>query len=313
MKIVRRSLRVLLILFLLLNAVAAFHAYRFTHFYENTAGKITKPEDLTWFAKLELIVFGMKYPKSKNNKVPELSYEVMVFRTKDNLKLEGWYCKRDSARGTVILFHGHGSSKSSVIGEAQYFHSLGFNTLSMDFRAHGGSEGNLCTIGYDEAEDVKLAFDAINARHEENIILWGRSLGAATITRAVSVYGIKPAKIILEMCFGSLEAAVKSRVRHTGLPEQPFAALRTFWGGVEQGFWAFDHNPCEYAKRLSCPVMLQHAAKDNRVDLSETKCIYDNIKNPRKKMVIYDNAVHESLYRRDSVKWESSVREFVLN
>ena len=159
MKIIRRCLRVLLFLFLLLNVIAAFHAYRFTHFYEGTNHKLLRPETMTWSDKLGFIFFGTKYPKSINESLPSIPYQVLTLHTKDKLKLEGWYCKKDSARGSVVLLHGHGSSKSRVLNEAKYFYSLGFNTLLLDFRAHGSSDGNICTIGYDEAEDVKLAYD----------------------------------------------------------------------------------------------------------------------------------------------------------
>ena len=86
---------------------------------------------------------------------------------------------------------------------------LGYNVFLIDFRAHGNSEGNTCTIGFDEAEDVRIVYDHIKAGGEKNIVLWGVSLGAATITRAVSKYGCKPEKIILELPFGSIEEAVR--------------------------------------------------------------------------------------------------------
>jgi alpha-beta hydrolase superfamily lysophospholipase len=279
MKILRRCLRIAVLLFFLLNTIAAFHAYRFTHFYEGVDHSNLKPETMSWSDKLGFIFFGTKYPKSINERVPSMPHYVVDLRTKDKLKLEGWYCKKDSSKGVVALFHGHGSSKSRVLEEAEYFYSLGFSVFLLDFRAHGSSDGNICTIGYNEAEDIKLTFDFLRKSGEKNIILWGRSLGAATITRAVSEYNINPEKIILEMSFGSLQDAVKARIRLTRIPEQPLAALLTFWGGVQQGFWAFTHNPCDYVTKITCPVLLQHGSKDARVSFAETKCIYDHLKS----------------------------------
>jgi pimeloyl-ACP methyl ester carboxylesterase len=236
MKILRRFLRIILFLFILLNIAVAFHAYRFTHFYNGPESKSIRPEEMKWADKLEYIVFGIKHPKSKIGSVPSTPFETVILNTSDNLKLEGWFCKNSSGIGTVILFHGHGSSKSSVIPEAEFFYSLGFNTLSFDFRAHGNSEGNITTIGYKEAEDVKLAYDYCKERGDQNIVLWGRSLGAATITRAISKYRIAPKKVILEMSFGSLQDAIKSRIRLPSLPEQPTATLLTFWGVLNTDF-----------------------------------------------------------------------------
>ena len=59
------------------------------------------------------------------------------------------------------------------------------------------------------------------------------------------------------MPFGSLPDAVKGRVKIMGLPQEPISTLLTFWGGVQNGFWAFNLKPSEYAKKIKCPVLLQ--------------------------------------------------------
>lgn len=209
-----------------------------------------------------------------------------------------------------MLFHGHGSSKSKILPEADYFYSLGYNVLLMDFRAHGGSDGNTCTIGYDEAEDVKLAYDYIS-KSGKNIFLWGISLGAATISRAVSEYKIAPAGVVLELPFGSLQGAVKGRVRTMGLPAQPISALLTFWGGVEQGFWAFNHNPCDYAKDISVPVLLQCGKNDARVTMDEINCIYKALPSKQKTLTVYEQSGHQSLCKNEPEKWKQEIQQFL--
>ena len=73
------------------------------------------------------------------------------------------------------MFHGHGSSKSKLLDEAAFMKKSGYNVFLIDLRAHGGSDGNTCTIGYREAEDVKLAYDFVRSQGEKNIVLWGIS------------------------------------------------------------------------------------------------------------------------------------------
>ena len=265
---------------------------------------------MSMMAKASAIFLGVKYPKSQNLEQPQVAYETVHFYTKDSIRIEGWHCRRDSAKGTVILFHGHGSAKSKVLPEAMYFYSLGYNTLLVDFRAHGGSQGNTCTIGYEEAEEVKLAYDHV-AKTEKNIILWGISLGAATITKAISEYNIKPSKVILEMPFGSLLEAVKGRVRTMGLPAQPISSLLAFWGGVEQGFWAFGHNPCDYAKNIHCDVLLQWGRNDARVTEAEENCIFQSIPSARKKLAVYEHSGHQSLCKNETAKWQEEVKQFL--
>ena len=310
MKMLRRILIPLLVMFVLLNIMSAFHAYKFTHFYSEPGLKRVKPEEMSMGDKAEAIFLGVKYPKSVNTLIPQIPYETVYLKTSDNLKIEGWHCRQDSPKGTVILFHGHGSSKSKVIPEAMSFYSLGYNVFLVDFRAHGGSQGNTCTIGYDEAEEVKLAYDHIS-QNEKNIVLWGISLGAATITHAISQYDLKPSKVILEMPFASLMDAVKGRVRTMGLPAQPISSLLAFWGGIEQGFWAFSHNPCDYATEINCPVLVQWGRNDARVTEAEANCVFKAVPGRQKKLVIYENSGHQSLFANETEKWEKEITNFL--
>ena len=114
------------------------------------------------------------------------------------------------------------------------------------------------------------------------------------------------------MPFASLLQAVDSRVKIMGLPQEPISSLLTFWGGVEQGFWAFDHGPAVFVKKIHCPVLLQWGAHDGRVSKEEIDEIYNNIPS-EKKLVIYESAAHQSLYLKEPTKWETQVRGFLSN
>jgi len=159
---------------------------------------------------------------------------------------------------------------------------------------------------------VYLAYNYARSQREKNIILYGTSLGAVAITRGFYDYeDLKPQKIILEMPFGSLKKAVEGRVKMMGLPKEPISTALTFWGGAEQGFWAFNHKPSTYSKSISCPVLLQWGELDKRVTRNETEKIYKNLNTSKKQFEIYPNAGHESLLKKDSVHWVSTIKNFL--
>jgi alpha-beta hydrolase superfamily lysophospholipase len=311
MRVLRVTLRILLVLFIIANLLAIVHVYQFTRFYDSPGTSIEKPEHMSTWEKTKVMLTGFHFPKSVNTVKPSLPFDTITLTTADEMKLSGWYIPHDSAIGTVLLFHGHGAAKSKVLNEAYYFHSLGYNTLLIDFRAHGDSEGYVSTIGYREARDVKAAYDYIQAKGEKHIVLWGVSLGAATIAHAMAEYDIKPEKVIMELSFGNATGAVKARVRAMGAPEQPAAALFCFWGSVVRGFWVFGLNPEDYVKKVHCPVLVQHAAKDGRVTLKESETIFHNIPHDNKKLVVYETAIHESLCVKEPEKWKKEIKEFL--
>ena len=309
-------LRSLLVLFILLNTITVFHAYKFTHFYDRQEMPADAQQPQKEWPVIRDILFGAKAYKQQNQQ-PDSNFEQVTLTTSDGIKLEGWYIPATlpagvRSRGTVILFHGHGARKTAVLQESAGFRQLGFHTLLMDFRAHGSSSGNESTVGYKESEDIWLAYRHIRRRGEQHIILWGISMGAAAITAAMDQYPeLRPAKLILEMPFASLHQAAEGRITRMGRPGEPLGTLVTFWGSVVTGTWAFNHQPAEFAKRIKTPVLLQWGRNDPRVLQVETDAVYQALAGP-KKLVVYEQSGHESLCKKEHEKWMASVSGFLL-
>lgn len=315
MKWIKRIGYTVVVLFALLNVMAAFHAWKFTHFYTDGV-KVKPPDEMGFMDKASAVFFGVSYPKSIITDSLREPHVTVHFVTDDSMKLEAWYLAHavDSLhphKGTILVFHGHASSRSGVIRETEAFYLLGYDVLSTDFRAHGNSEGNTCTIGWNEIKDVKAAYNFIEQKGEKHIVLYGISLGAATILRAVHEYVLTPEKVILEMPFGALENAVEGRVKMMGLPAEPISALLTFWGGTENGFWAFGFKPVEYAHSIQCDALLQWGVNDPRVTEAETDSIYAHLSSAKKKLMKYANSGHESLCKNEYDKWEQEVTAFL--
>jgi esterase/lipase len=313
MKLLKRTFRVLLLLFLFLNVVAAFHAWKFTHFYApgTFANKHQQPEQMSMLEKAKMVLFGVRLSKSVLKHTPDVPYETVHLTTSNGLELEGWWMPVSASKGSVILFHGYGGGKDGPIPEAAYFRKLGYNTLLIDFRAHGNSQGLICTIGHGEAEDVMLAYNFVQQKGEKHIILWGVSMGAAAVLRAVPTYHLQPDKVILECSFATLNDAVKGRMRAVSLPGTPLAELLTFWGGIENGFWGFQHNPADYARSIQMPALVCWGTHDNRVTRQETNSIYRQLGTRQKQLVIFEKSGHQSFCRKEGEKWKLHVSTFL--
>ena len=305
----KKILFTVLLFFILLNLVAISQAYHLTHFYECGTVKPLSEQTKGFLGKIQMALIGLKLGKLKGA-FPDSAFTDVKLKTKDGLTLAAWFIHVANAKGTIALFHGHGSEKSANLSQSNTFNELGYSTFLVDFRAHGQSEGNTCTIGYREAEDVKLAYDYLKNNGEKNIIFYGISLGAATITKAIADYQLTPEKIILEMPFASLPETVEGKMRMAGLPPEPLAGVLTFWGGMINGFWAFDMKPRDFVKKIKCPVLLQWGRKDKGVKETEIKELFNNIISP-KELVVYENSGHENLCENEPDKWEDTVEEFL--
>jgi uncharacterized protein len=306
-KAIKKAAWLLLTGLLLLNLVAALHAWKFTHFSPEATERI-KPEQLSIAGKLNALAFGVDLPRPINDSQPSQPFETVSLQAEK--QLETWHIKADSAKGTVILFHGYGGKKSGMLDKSAEFLRMGYSTLLVDFRGSGGSEGEQTTIGYEEAEEVKASFDFLKSKGEKNIVLFGTSMGAVAIMKAMHDYQLDAQAAILECPFGTMYETTCARFRAMGVTTVPLAHILMFWGGTLNGFWAFSHNPVEYAKSIHCPTLLLYGEQDARVSKQETVAIFDNLAG-KKSLKTYPLAGHENYLLKYRNEWVVDVSGFL--
>lgn len=304
----RRIIVLIVIVILTLNLIAIFHSYKFTHFSSSAQEKTKNPNQLSLGEKLATLVFGVSNPRPTNKRLPNKPFKRVTINSNHNL--ECWLIETPNPKGTVILFHGFSGEKSTMLDKADVFLKLGYQTLLVDFMGSGGSEGNQTTVGFLEAEQVKSCFEYVSNQTNDKVILFGTSMGAVAIMKALNDYPIKPSSIIIECPFGSMYKTVCARFKSMNAPTFPMAGLLVFWGGVQNGFWAFGHNPTEYAKNINCPTLLMHGKKDEKVSMQEINSIYSNI-NAQKELIIYPEAGHENYLAKYPAQWQNDVGLFL--
>lgn len=294
--------------FIIMNIVAAFHAYKFTHFDTTALAKTKHAKQLSISEKLKILVFGISNPRPRNITKPSQAYESIML--KSNKEIECWYIQTETPKGTVIIFHGYSGEKSSMLDKSDVFLKLGYNTLLVDFMGAGGSAGDQTTIGFYEAKEVKTTFDFIKSKGEKNIILYGTSMGAAAIMKAQSDYTLASKSIILECPFGTMLETVQSRFKSMHVPSFPMANLLVFWGGFQNNFNAFNHNPIDYSKNITCPTLLLYGSKNLEVSRDEIDGIFNNLKGP-KEFKTYPLCEHENYLKKHKEKWTKDITHFL--
>ncbi|PIY12037.1 MAG: alpha/beta hydrolase [Flexibacter sp. CG_4_10_14_3_um_filter_32_15] len=300
--------------FVAANVMVYKHAYHFTHVKEGE--RSLSPESLSFSQKLKILLGGISLPKSENILSPYTTSErqtILIPTRNGKYKLECWYDKVENSKGTILLFHGYGGCKSSYELEADYFRQIGYSTLLVDFVGHGGSEGKEISLGYHEADDVKATFDYIKENYKtETVILYGSSMGAASILRAIAIHNLKATKLILECPFATMKQTVKGRFEVMGVPSKGFAEWLMLWGGLQHGFWAFTHNPQKYSKKVAIPTLLMGGKNDARVKTWEIDKIYQNLNTKKdKKQLVWINAGHESYIMAEPKVWKQAILDFL--
>ncbi len=183
--------------------------------------------------------------------------------------------------------------------------------LLVDFRGVGGSSGSDTTLGVREAKDVAQAVGYLQQQWSGRpILLYGASMGAVAVMRAIAQEGIAPAAVILESPFDRLLNTVRHRFTAMGIPSFPGAELIVWWGGWQQGIDGFAHNPVEYAKDIKSPVLLMYGKYDKRVTLQKIQSILNALPD-RKQLAVFPAVGHGSLASDDPQKWQQHVQQFL--
>ncbi len=173
----------------------------------------------------------------------QLAFEDVAFRSADGVDLEGWWVPAPGAKGTVVMVHGLNRSRIEMVRRAPFVHQAGWNALLVDLRHHGASGGETTTFGVKEKEDVEAAVRLARERSPGPVVVWGVSLGAASVVFAAAE---DPAVggVICDSSFRSLDDTVRHHLQlFRGfrwwlriVPSWPVADLALFWMGRRGGF-----------------------------------------------------------------------------
>ncbi len=138
-----------------------------------------QPEDLLW-----LLPKGVK-PENYG-----LSAKSLFIQTPDSLQLSALIVNSntDTTLATVVLLHGISACKEVELERAKLLADAGYASLLLDLRAHGQSEGEYCTFGYHEKNDLRAVADTLEKLFPRRpMAIWGASLGGAVALQAMAV------------------------------------------------------------------------------------------------------------------------------
>jgi alpha-beta hydrolase superfamily lysophospholipase len=309
----RTALLALAVLLVAGNGVAFVQAWSMTHLVPG-GSKTLSPEKLTSLGKLRVLLTGIRVPRPVDTTTPADLRVPFTTRhvASDGLDLEVWAVPSDAHRAMVLMYHGYGASKSSLVVPAVQFHNMGCEVELVDFRGSGGSGGNVTTVGYREADDVAATVaDARSWRRPgEPVVLLGQSMGAAAILRAVGDLHVPADGLLLESPYDRLRSTAANRFSSMGLPPFPAADLLIFWGGVQQGYWAAGLNPADSARSVRCPAIVFQGGRDARVTTAQARSVFDGLGGP-KQFELFDTSYHCGFREADPARWRRTVEAFL--
>lgn len=287
----------------------ALYAYRIAFYNNNTQ------DDIHYIPNSEQYQRHAAATHELVDKMFALSYEEVRITSDDGLTLYGRYYHVEDGAPLQIQMHGYrGNAYRDFCGGHYVARKMGHNTLVVDQRAHGRSEGHTISFGIQERMDcLRWIRYAVNRFGSETpIFLVGVSMGAATVLMASdlnlpeNVVGIiadcpysSPKEIIIKVC---------GDMKLPGRLAYPFVVLA---GLVFGGFRLWTSSAVESVKHAKTSILILHGEDDRFVPCDMSRKIRDA--NPgRVKLETFPDAGHALSCLEDPQRYEQAVRRFVF-
>ena len=219
------------------------------------------------------------HPNENNYFGDKLAVDVenVKIQTLDGLSLNGWFYEKDLQNlKTLVFFHGNAGTLDNRIYKLNHFRDIDINFLIIAWRGFSGNEGKPTEEGLyiDGRSTVNWIIN--KGVKEENIILYGESLGTGIATEIAQ--NKKYGGLILETPFTSMVAAAKNFY-----PYLPVSILLKD---------RYEND--KKIENINMPIMVLHGKKDTIVPFAMGQKIFEISKEPKYSYFTeYDNHMME--------------------
>lgn len=243
-------------------------------------------------------------------KMPCEEVEITSF---DGLKLRGRYYHVKDGSPVQIQFHGYrGTAFRDLCGGNKMARDNGFNTILVDQRAHGKSDGTTISFGTNERFDCLSWINYAINRFGEDVIIYisGVSMGATTVLMASGLDLPSNVKGIIADCpFSSPEAIIKKTCKDMHFSPKIAFPFLELGARVFGGFKLREASAIDAVKNAKVPILLVHGDADTIVPCEMSKEIYEN--NPQMiTFEVFENAGHAMSYIVDTDRYLKLLNEF---
>lgn len=231
-------------------------------------------------------------------------YEDVLLKTRDGLKLTGWFIPQKNSNKAIIICHGYPMDKGDVLDLAAFL-TPQYNLLLFDFRAMGRSSGKFSTAGWREREDFFTAVRFLKDKGFNDIGAFGFSMGGAVILMANSP-DIKA--IVSDCAYANLDFILKLIFQKFGFLRGSLVKMMKFYAWL---FFQIDLDkvtPLKYISQIKIPIFLIHGELDRQIPLKHAQLLHEA--NSQSELWIIPGADHTAGFAIWQQEYQNRVLRF---
>lgn len=231
-----------------------------------------------------------KSKKAINDWIASVNFEDINIKSYDNLNLHGLSLTNSNpSTKWAIICHGYTDTAKNMSGFGKNFYEKDYNVLIPDARGHGDSDGNYIGMGWHERLDiVNWIKYLINNDPNCEILLYGISMGAATVMMTAGEHLPDNVKVIVEDCgytsvWDEFAYQMKSLFK---IPAFPVLYACSFITKLRSGYSFKEASALEQLKKCTTPILFIHGDNDTFVPAHMVHALYDATKSPKDIIVV---------------------------
>lgn len=239
--------------------------------------------------------------------------DTVIIPSKSGSTLRALLIHGTQGAGAVLLLHGVGADRSSMLGRVKFLTALGFTVLAPDFQAHGESPGKHVTYGARESLDAESAVSYLReVAPGERVGVIGVSMGGAA-----ALLGPGPVDanaFVLESVYPTIRDAVSDRLETWFYP---FGAVGRSLApavinviGPNVGVTEAELQPIDRVGLVRAPIFFLAGDADSYTPLGEAESLYARATAPKSYWWV-TGAGHEDLHAFATVEYERRVGAFL--
>lgn len=245
--------------------------------------------------------------------VEENTREIQII-SYDNLSLKARILEKNrSNHKWVILIHCYKGNHIQLADVAKKFYQLDRNCLMVDLRAHGKSEGKYIGMGYQDKKDILKWIEYIIKQDEEaEIVLYGVSMGAATVMMTIGEKLPKQVKSAIEDCgYTSVWDEFQLRFKKIlKIPTFPILPMASIISKMRAGYFFKEASCVQALEKAKTPILFIHGEEDRYVPFEMLETLYKVANSPKEKLVI-QGARHTEARKVNPTLYWSKIEEFI--
>ncbi len=196
---------------------------------------------------------------------------------------------------------------------AKPYAESGYNVLVIDNRAHGWSDGKVCSLGYKEYKDIIEWSRMLYEYGNKSVVLHGICIGASTALFTITANDC-PDYITAMVSDGMYVSFYESFKNHMAEKKKPNFPMT--YGVMTHIFFISGANvvtdgPLHRMPKMKKPILFMQSREDTYSLPELAEKLYAACPSENKKLVYFDHGAHSRIRINDEQGYDDTVKEFL--